>query len=90
MLKTVGHPVRLQILDYLERHTEASVSDIQEALEQAQPVISQHLNKMKALGLLKARRSKGMVFYSIAMPPLLKLLDCIRDCEREFRGYSFG
>ena len=85
MLKTVGHPVRLQILDYLERQQEASVSEIQETLDQAQPVISQHLNKMKALGLLKARRSKGMVFYSISMPQLYKLLDCIRGCERELR-----
>jgi len=85
MLKTVGHPVRLRILEHLEQQKEASVSEIQESLQQTQPVISQHLNKMKALGLLRARRSKGMVFYSIALPQLHKLLDCIRGCEREFR-----
>lgn len=85
MLKTVGHPVRLRILEHLEEKRESSVSDIQESLQQTQPVISQHLTKMKALGLLRARRCKGMVLYSIAMPQLHKLLECIRGCEREFR-----
>lgn len=81
MLKTVGHPVRLRIVEILEQHGEVPVHQLQGLLEVAQPVASQHLNKMKLLGLLKAQRKGGMVYYSIAMPQLLKLLDCIRSCK---------
>jgi len=81
MLKTAGHPVRLKIIEILEEHGELPVNQLQERLDVAQPVVSQHLNKMKILGLLKAQRRQGMVFYSIAMPQLLKLLDCIRGCK---------
>ena len=81
MLKCVGHPARLRIVEFLESNGEAAVSQIQEELELPQPVVSQHLTKMKALGLLRARRSQGMVFYCVALPQLLKLLDCIRGCD---------
>lgn len=81
MLKTVGHPVRLRIVEFLERCGEAPVSQIQDQLQLPQPVVSQHLNKMKALGLLRAQRRGGMVFYSVALSQLFKLLDCIRGCK---------
>ncbi|MBX3171972.1 MAG: winged helix-turn-helix transcriptional regulator [Candidatus Eremiobacteraeota bacterium] len=86
MLKCVGHPVRLRIVELLESCEEAAVSQIQEELGLPQPVVSQHLTRMKLLGLLRARRSQGMVFYSVALPQLFKLLDCIRSCDP---GVSF-
>lgn len=81
MLKCVGHPVRLRIVELLEVRGELAVHQIQDELQLAQAVVSQHLTKMKALGLLRAQRRQGMVFYSVALPQLFKLLDCIRGCE---------
>lgn len=80
MLKTVGHPVRLRIVELLEKLGEAPVNRIQEELQLSQPVVSQHLTKMKALGLLRAQRKGGLMFYSVSLQQLYKLLDCIRSC----------
>jgi DNA-binding transcriptional ArsR family regulator len=80
MLKTVGHPVRLRIVELLQALEEAPVNRIQDELQLSQPVVSQHLTKMKALGLLKAQRRGGMMYYSVALPQLFKLLECIRGC----------
>ncbi|MBS2038896.1 winged helix-turn-helix transcriptional regulator [bacterium] len=90
MLKCVGHPARLRIVEFLESNGEAPVNQIQEELDLPQPVVSQHLTKMKALGLLRARRAQGMVFYSVALPQLFKLLDCIRGCDpnMQFRNLA--
>lgn len=85
MLKCVGHPVRLRIVELLEKRGEVPVHQIQEELELAQAVVSQHLTKMKALGLLRADRRQGMVFYSVALPQLYKLLECIRGCDPAYR-----
>ncbi len=81
MLKCVGHPVRLRIVEILETVEQAPVHQLQEELQLPQPVVSQHLSKMKAMGLLRAQRKQGMVFYAVALPQLFKLLDCIRGCE---------
>lgn len=81
MLKCVGHPVRLRIVELLEEAGEAPVNQLQDLLQLPQPVVSQHLTKMKAIGLLRSKRSQGLVFYSVALPQLFTLLNCIRGCE---------
>lgn len=81
MLKCVGHPVRLRIVEFLEMQGEAPVQQLQEELQLPQALVSQHLGKMKALGLLSSERRGGLVFYRAAMPQLFKLLDCVRSCN---------
>lgn len=78
MLKTLGHPIRLQILEVLEELHEMSVFRIQEELDLPQPVTSQHLNKMRVLGLLDSRREGGCVLYRLANPQIKPLLECLR------------
>lgn len=90
MLKCVGHPVRLRVVELLEARGELPVQELQAELEVAQPVVSQHLAKMKALGLLRAQRKGGMVFYSVALPQLFKLLECIRSCDPAYRQGPLG
>jgi DNA-binding transcriptional ArsR family regulator len=85
MLKCVGHPVRLRVVELLEARGKLPVQELQAELDIGQPVVSQHLAKMKALGLLRAERKEGMVYYSVAMPQLFKLLECIRACDPGYR-----
>ena len=80
MLKLMGHPVRLRIVELLENHAELAAGAFHEELDEPQPTVSQHLNKMRTLGLLSARREAGQVLYSVAQPQLFKLLQCVRDC----------
>ncbi len=78
MLRCLGHPVRLRILDLLERRGEATVSQIQEGLALEQAVCSQHLGLMRDKGIL-ARRKEGVhVIYSLGDPRALKVLACVR------------
>ncbi|MEW6282546.1 MAG: metalloregulator ArsR/SmtB family transcription factor [Candidatus Eremiobacterota bacterium] len=81
MLRVMGHPVRLRIVELLEGHGELPAGAFHAALEEPQPTVSQHLNKMRALGLLKARREGGQVLYSVAQTQLFKLLQCVRECQ---------
>lgn len=80
MLKTLGHPIRLQIVELLEEHDELPVHRIQQELQQPQPVTSQHLNKMRVLGLLDCRRVGGTVLYRISHGQVRPLLECVRNC----------
>lgn len=79
MLKCLGHPLRLRILDLLEERQECTVTEVQEALGLEQAVCSQHLNLMRDKGIL-ARRKEGVhVFYRLGDPRALKVLGCLRN-----------
>lgn len=81
MLRLLGHPVRLSIVELLADAGERSVGAIGEAVGEPQPTVSAHLNRMRVGGLLASRREGTTVYYQVALPQLHKLLDCLRDCE---------
>ena len=83
MLKCLGHPLRLRVLDLLEREGELTVGDVQSALGLEQAVCSQHLSLMRDKGIL-ARRKEGVnVFYRRGDPRALKVLACVRGGDLE-------
>ncbi|MDX1957516.1 MAG: metalloregulator ArsR/SmtB family transcription factor [Leptospiraceae bacterium] len=59
-----AHPVRFMILYALSR-SELSVNDLSEFTGVSQSVTSQHLSKMKDLGILDSRKESNKVFYYI-------------------------
>jgi DNA-binding transcriptional ArsR family regulator len=79
MLKCIGHPVRLQIIELLDREGEQNVTAIYEALGIEQAVASQHLNLMRDKGILISRREGVNVFYRIEDPRVTRVIDCIHD-----------
>jgi len=78
ILKTVAHPVRLQIVDLLDRG-ERTVTALCQLLGAQQPYVSQQLNLMKAKGVLSSRRSGNQVFYVLADPRVAKIIRCVRE-----------
>jgi DNA-binding transcriptional ArsR family regulator len=74
-----GHPLRLHILDFLERSGEATVSEIHEALDVEQAIASQHLINMRDKGILIRRKEGVNVYYAIGDARALKVLSCVRE-----------
>jgi len=85
ILKLLAHTHRLRIVEILEHSDGAPVFEITHKLGLPQAVTSQHLNAMKRVGLLNADRRGKEVWYSIADPRALTILDCIRNKERKTR-----
>jgi len=81
VLKTVAHPLRLQIVELL-REGERSVGEIVDSLGEKQAVTSQQLNLMKDKGVLASRRDGARVYYRILNPDVVRVLDCVyKHCE---------
>ncbi len=78
ILKTVAHPIRLQVVDLLEQK-EMTVGEIQNALGISQSLTSQQLSLMKSRGILKSHRVGKLMFYSIDMPEVLHIVECLRE-----------
>lgn len=82
-LKAVAHPVRLRIVDLLGRHCEMCVGELVAALDAKAAITSQQLGMLKDRGVVACRRDGNKVFYRLANPNLLRVLDCIREhCTR--------
>jgi DNA-binding transcriptional ArsR family regulator len=79
MLKCIGHPIRLQIIELLDRTGEQNVTAIYEALGIEQAVASQHLNLMRDKGILVSRRDGVNVYYRVDDPRVTQVIDCIHD-----------
>jgi DNA-binding transcriptional ArsR family regulator len=79
VLKCIGHPVRLQIIEFLDREGEQNVTAVYEALGIEQAVASQHLNLMRDKGILSSRRNGVNVYYQIEDPRVTRVIECIHD-----------
>jgi DNA-binding transcriptional ArsR family regulator len=66
-LKALAHENRLMILCILSQG-EKSVSELERQLELRQPTVSQQLARLRADGLVSARRDGKTIFYSIVSP----------------------
>jgi len=84
-LKTIAHPVRLQIVELLQAG-EMCVGDIVKALTSKQAMTSQQLNMMKDKGVLSCRHEGTRVYYHIANGNVIRLLHCFDDYRKRKRG----
>ena len=80
VIKVVGHPDRLRILEVLEEG-EKAVGEIQELLDMPQAIVSQHLAKMRGCNIVESRRDGIHVYYHIIEPKVKHILNCIRHCH---------
>ncbi|NLL82891.1 MAG: helix-turn-helix transcriptional regulator [Lentisphaerae bacterium] len=77
-IRVLGHGQRLQIIQQLELCGEQSVTDIVEAIAGQQGAVSQHLGKMRAAGIIAARRAGRQVYYHISSASPVTILNCLR------------
>lgn len=79
-IRVLGHPDRLKIVEVLEVG-DASVSEIQEKVGLSQPIVSQHLARLKAHGIVEPTRDGQHMIYSLVEPKVEHILRCIRTCD---------
>ena len=76
MLKMLANKNRLIILCSLVEK-EKSVGELQTLLSISQPLLSQHLAKMRQIGLVNTRRVGQTIFYSICSPETKAILEVL-------------
>ena len=82
VLKALGHPLRLHIVEILARG-EASVGAVQEELEASQSAVSQQMTVLRSAGVVNVRKDANKRFYSLANPNLISLLNCLEKCQQK-------
>ncbi|MBE0617132.1 MAG: helix-turn-helix transcriptional regulator [Proteobacteria bacterium] len=86
ILKALGHPMRIAILEILRRGEEC-VCRICPQLDGSQPNTSKHLSVLKKAGILGSRQEGTMTFYWVVDTRAYEILgladEMVRRKERE-------
>lgn len=75
-LKVLSNKDRLLLLCQLS-HGEMCVGDLEAALDIRQPTLSQQLAVLRTEGVVNTRREGKYVYYSVADPRVLQLLETL-------------
>jgi ArsR family transcriptional regulator len=76
--KTLGHPVRIRVLELLSIR-EHAVSELLTAIEIEPANLSQQLAVLRRAGLVRTRKEGSSVFYSVTSPEVSELMAVARS-----------
>lgn len=65
ILRAISHPLRLQILEFIDQNDLINVNKIYNTLKLEQSITSQHLRILRTAGLVQTERDGKFIHYSI-------------------------
>ncbi len=71
--RTLAHPARLAILDYLAEQNQCVSGDITEEIPLSRTTVSQHLQELKNAGLIKGTVSGTRIYYCLQTDRILEM-----------------
>lgn len=77
LLKVLAHPVRLCIVSGLIAKGKCNVTYMQNCLEVPQSTVSQHLQKLKAAGVIEGERKGLEISYKVVDSRVIKLMSTL-------------
>ena len=77
--RALNHPIRIQILYYLNDNKESSVNNLFNQFDVSQPAISRHLRILEEARLVKSERVKQEKYYQLFDNHIIKILDVLRQ-----------
>jgi len=81
VLKAMAHPARLFMLEELAKG-ERCVCELREMVGSDLSTVSKHLTILRTAGLVEMDKRGAQVFYTLAVPCILRFVDCIDNVVR--------
>ena len=78
-LKVLAHPVRLCIVKNLLKKGSCNVTNMHNCLGMPQSTISQHLQKLKSIGIIKGERNGLEISYEVVDKRVEKIIEALLD-----------
>ena len=71
ILRALAHPLRMKILEFIDKNKTINVNKIYNTLKLEQSITSQHLKILRASGLVHTHREGKFIHYTIDYPKLV-------------------
>lgn len=83
ILKAMGHPARLCILNGIIQTGGCNVSHMQDCLELPQSTISQHLQKLRSAGIIEGTRNGTEITYTLKNQKVREIITTLYPQEEK-------
>ncbi|HKK75713.1 MAG TPA: metalloregulator ArsR/SmtB family transcription factor [Saprospiraceae bacterium] len=77
LLRALTHPLRMQILEYIDSQDHINVNKIYNTLNLEQSITSQHLRILRNAGIVETKRDGKYIFYSINYDKVKSAMEAI-------------
>lgn len=88
-LRAIAHPLRLAILCHLTEGPR-NVGELQALTRVSQPNLSQHLAKLRLLGVLDSERRSQHIYYSLADDGFVRIVEALKAVYCKQPGKEAG
>ena len=78
IIKAMGHPTRLFIVDELSRG-ERCVCELTEMVGADISTVSKHLAVLKEAGIIQDQKRGSQVYYTLRVPCVLRFFECVES-----------
>lgn len=79
LLKLLASPVRLCLLEKLIEEGECSVTNITSCMDVSQSAVSQHLRRLKDMGIVDLRKEENRSYYSCTRKDVEKIIKVLKE-----------
>lgn len=83
VLKALGHPARLAIVEFLAKTPSCVCNDIVDEIPLAQPTISRHLSELKKVGLIQGSIEGKNICYCISEERWSEVSDLVENLSKQ-------
>lgn len=88
LVKALGHPARIAIIEYLISVNTCICGDIVNELPLAQPTVSQHLKELKNAGIIKGTIEGNAICYCLEEKSIEKLINYFSKIKSKINNKS--
>lgn len=86
VLRALTHPLRMQILEFIDRNEMINVNRIYSSLQLEQSITSQHLRILRQAGLVETERRGKFIHYRLRYGKLSSTIRAIKNFEQAIAG----
>ncbi len=79
LMRALAHPLRLKILEFIDRHDVINVNKIYNTMMIEQSITSQHLKILKSVGIVDNNKEGKFNHYQIDYEKLSKVVQAINN-----------
>lgn len=83
VLRALTHPLRMRILEYIDRNEMINVNRIYSALQLEQSITSQHLRILRQAGLVETERRGKFIHYRLRYGKLSSSIMAVKNFQQK-------
>ncbi len=79
ILRAIAHPLRMKILQFIDKHKTVNVNKIYQTLKLEQSITSQHLRILRLADVVTTERQGKFIHYSINYPKVAHVVVSVEE-----------